>query len=294
MMVPLHVAAFSLLSNLHPDYVARFYFLLTGFSDRDIGRLLRTLDGAGRAYSMEMLKTAEHSVFHNLGLLHGSSIPYQKVLFPSLVSEPRLLYLDADVQVKTDVSPLFELDMGSKPAGFVMDRVVSRNLESKFLMSIGKSPDSFGFNSGVILYNIPEWRRQECTSRFLAFRREHNADLRTADQTTLISLFADDCARLDSHFNIGVFGTADPEQSITSGIWHYLGSPKPWDIGGRLLLPHGRSWFEDLRKTAVPARKKIAFLNRASWKRLPRILGGYKRIFKAKLTRRWVTVGNTA
>ncbi len=283
MEAPLHVAASSLLRNLREDYAARFYFLLTGFSEAAIARLRRTLNVTGRAYTMKILETRDTGIFRGFRPLHGNYTPYYRLLLPELVEEQRLLYFDSDMQIKVDVSPLFEMDMGSKAMGFVVSGVVSTSLESKFFLSLGKAPDGPAFNSGAMLFNLPEWRRQDCSARVLAFCREHSAQLAAADQTALNALFANDCFRLDPCYNVVVHGTTAPETIPASGVLHFVGSPKPWDIGGSLLLPHAGPWFDDLRKTHIPSLMRISWLNRGAWMRFPRILGGYRRILRNKL-----------
>jgi lipopolysaccharide biosynthesis glycosyltransferase len=182
-----------------------------------------------------------------------------------------------------DVSPLFETAMESKAMGFVVSGTVSMALESKFFLSLGKAPDSPSFNSGTMLFNLPEWRRQDCSTRVLAFCREHSAELAAADQTALNALFANDCFRLDPQYNVQVLGTTAPEAIPANGVFHFVGSPKPWDIGGSLLLPHAGPWFDDLCQTAVPPLQRFSWLNWGAWKRLPRILGGYRRILRDRM-----------
>jgi lipopolysaccharide biosynthesis glycosyltransferase len=285
MEAPLHVAASSLLRNLHPEYSARFYLLLTGFSSKDIGRLRRTLDAAGRTYTIEILETSGAARFEGFPSLHGNYTTYHRLLLPDLVQqEEHLLYLDSDIQVKTDVSPLFEMNMESSVIGFVVDGVVSTALDSKFLLSLGRPPDGPTFNAGVMLLNLPEWRRQDCSSRVFAFCRKHSGQLINNDQSALNGLFAEECYRLDPRYNLKFFPTTDPRDMPSNGIFHFVGSPKPWDIGGRFLMPHAAQWFEDLRRTAIPFYRRAPWLTGAAWARLPRILGGYRRFAKQKLS----------
>jgi lipopolysaccharide biosynthesis glycosyltransferase len=286
MEAPLHVAASSLLRNLRTGYSATLYFLLTGFSARDINRLRRTLDGTGRTYTMKLLEAPDTAVFRGFRPLHGNLTPYYRLLLPDIVDEDRLLYFDSDTQINIDVSPLFELDMGSNAAGFVVDGIVSAMLESSFFLSLGKAPDGPAFNSGTMLFNILEWRRQDCLRRILAFCREHSEQLVTADQTALNAVFGGDCYRIDPRYNIKMYQVKGAEASSANGVLHFVGSPKPWDIGGRFLVKYAAQWFADLRKTAIPVYRQTPWLTAAAWARLPRILGGYRRLVKQKFHRR--------
>lgn len=282
MEAPLHVAASSLLRNIHTDYTVRFYFVLTGFSSRAVERLRRTLDLTGRAYVMKAVDVPDASLFRSFRPLHGNFTPYHRLILPEVVQEARLLYLDSDMQVRRDVSPLFCLEMGSKAMGFVVNGRVKSALEASFFLSLGAAPDDPAFNSGAMLFNLPEWHRQNCLARILEFCRRHSGQLVAADQTALNALYAKDCFHLDKSYNMGVFPTGSAWSIPENGIIHYVGSPKPWDIGGRLLLSNTEVWWEDLRKTAIPRYRCLPWLNHHSWRRLPRILGGYRRVIQER------------
>jgi len=282
MEAPLHVAASSLLRNLRSDYTARFYFLLTGFSEGDIDCLRGTLDKTGRSYSMRILGAENIRLPQGLPPLHGNFVIYHRLLLPDLVDEKHLLYLDCDLQVNVDVAPLFEIDMANKPAGFVVYGAVRHSLDGSFQVSIGRSPDGLVLNDGLMLFNLPEWRRQRCSEAVWKFGLKHRTELVSHEQSILRALFADDCYRLGPEFNFSL--TADFRGEIPrAAILHYVGSPKPWDIGGRLLLPYADRWFAALRETAIPFAKRRFWLNPRSWLRVPRIFGGYRRAIRFRI-----------
>lgn len=280
MEAPLHVAASSLLRSIHADYSVHFYMVLTGFSSRAVQRLRRTLDSTGRNYELKALEVPDPTLFRGFRPLLGSLTTYHRLILPDIVQERRLLYLDSDMQVKTDVSPLFTLDMGSKAMGFVVDGSVKFALESKFFFSLGASPDDPAFNAGTMLFNLPEWRRQDCSARVLDFCRKHSDQLFAADQTALNALFAKDCFHLERRYNVKVFPAAGIRDIAQNGITHYVGSPKPWDLGGNWLLPYAKPWWNDLRLCAVPLHQRSSWLSASSWRRFPKILGGYRRILR--------------
>jgi lipopolysaccharide biosynthesis glycosyltransferase len=285
MEVPLHVAMSSLLRNLAEGYSARFYLILTGFTEQKLALLRKTLDKTQRNYSLHLLETADTSIFSGFPDLHGSYATYYRLLLPELVNEDRLLYLDSDLRVNIDIAPLFEAEMGSHAAGFAVDGVVAGTLDRDFQLSVGRAPDDPSFNAGVVLMNLIEWRRQGCSEKVFAFGRKWGAQLVNRDQSLLNALFANDCYQLETRFNTTVKATTDPRTVPADAIVHYIGSPKPWDIGGRWMHACARPWFHELRKTAVPLPQRTTWLDRYAWTRLPKILGGYRRILKWRISR---------
>lgn len=283
MEAALHVAMKSLLTHLDARYSAHFYLILTGFSADRLQRLHKTLNATCRDYSLTLLDPVDNRLFAGFPPLHGVMTIYHRLMLPELVNEPRLLYLDSDLSVLTDIAPLFTLDMHSTPVGFVLDGVVAGVLDRDFQLSQGRALDGPTFNSGLVLFNLPEWRRQNCTEKVFAFGRQHGARLINRDQTLLNALFADHCCPLDRKYNITVKPTTDPASVPSEGIIHYYGSPKPWDLGARFLHRFARAWFAQLRQTALPFSARCFWLNQSAWKRLPKIAGGYRQAIRMRL-----------
>jgi lipopolysaccharide biosynthesis glycosyltransferase len=284
MEVPLHVAAHSLLRNLAPGVKPNFYMLLTGFSAAGRDLLRCTLDHLDRDYSLSFLpEESVASQFQGFHTLLGSHAPYHRLLLPDLIDEPRFLYLDSDTLTLIDVSPLFAMDMGSYAAGFVVDGTVKYALESRFFQSLGKDPDGPAFNSGVILMQREQWIQQDCWPRIRAFCERYSDQLLAADQTALNALMAENCFHLPPQFNTKLFPKRSTRIGDTPGIFHFVGSPKPWDMLGRATLPYSVQWFDELDRTPLPASKKQLWRSKGYWQRLPRLLGSYRRLIKSAL-----------
>lgn len=280
------MAAFSVLRNLAPGVKPNFYMLLTGFSATMRDLLRRTLDHLGRDYSLTFLseKSAEDqfSGFHSL---LGSHAPYHRLLLPDLIDEPRFLYIDSDTLALIDVSPLFAMDMGSFPAGFVVDGKVKHVLEHRFFLSPGKAPEGPAFNSGVILMQRQEWMAQDCWPRIKAFCERYSDQLLAADQTALNAILAEDCFHLPPEFNVKLFPKRSSRIDEKPGIYHFVGSPKPWDLLGRTMLRHSTPWFNELERTPLPNAKKQLWRSKGYWERLPHLIGSYRRLMKDALKR---------
>jgi len=270
----LHVAASSLLRNLDPKYQARLYFLLTCFSQSRVDLLRETLDLTGRAYEMRLLALPDPSLFGGFRPLHGSMAIYHRLALPDLVDEERLLYLDSDTLTGLDVSPLAGIEMGDKATGFVITGQAGTSIYREFYLAHGLRADGPQFNSGVMLFNIAEWRKQRCRERFLGF------DQKEYDQPILNVMFSENTCHLPEEFNLQMTPTRRVEGVPARGIHHYVGVPKPWDLGGNLLHASYPRWREELSKTAIGFN---AYFDPPSWARSLRLLGGYKRTITARL-----------
>jgi lipopolysaccharide biosynthesis glycosyltransferase len=281
MEAPLHVAASSVLRSLHPGWKAKFYLLTENITPAGVRRLRQTLNRCERPYELVEIADADTTVFHRLRPFHGTYTTYYRFLLPDFVAEERFLYLDTDTVTTLDISPLFDRNMGGYPLGFVVDGTVKHALEHKFFMEQGAAPDDPAFNAGVALFDAREWREQNCFSRIMDFCNAHPDRLLSADQTALNVLFAKHCHRLDPAFNVKlstVVRTPVQEQ----GIYHFVGSPKPWDILGEFIHPYSSIWSEAAKGTSLSLAQRSAYLDTKSWVRFSRIAGGYHRILRQR------------
>jgi lipopolysaccharide biosynthesis glycosyltransferase len=85
----------------------------------------------------------------------------------------RFLYLDADILCDADVSELQTVDMGNAPAGWVPEAPMAGAADRNVAEQLGNSETEFYFNAGVMLVNVPEWRRQKVTERALEYIARH-------------------------------------------------------------------------------------------------------------------------
>jgi lipopolysaccharide biosynthesis glycosyltransferase len=271
---PLHAAAASLLTSLQAEEVVRFYFLLIGFDEARLAKLRRTLDATGRPYEIRFPPPPANALLRGFKPLHGSLVPYYRLLLPDLLDEDRILYLDADTLTKTNVLPLTTMDMRGKPAGFVLHGQVRTCLENKLFLSQGLDPNAPVFNSGVMLFDTREWREQRCGERCLAFCKQHPDKLVTADQTALNIVLSGQVAALPDRYNILLYPHTDVGDLEPDGIYHFAGSPKPWDIGGRFLSTSYPLWRLHGQGIAVASNP---YLSWTAWNRAAHLLGPYRR-----------------
>jgi lipopolysaccharide biosynthesis glycosyltransferase len=279
MEVALHVAASSILTKLSRAVFPKVYLMLDDFSPMQIAGLRNTLDAVGRSYELVLLDTPDVNLFHGLRPFYGSYAAYYRMLLPDLITEDRFLYLDLDTITNIDVAPLFTADMQGYAMGFITDGQMQYALEKNFFYSVGKGPEDKYFNSGVMLVDTARWKAQGCLERILGFCRKYPTAF---DQTILNALYSEDCYSIPVEFNI-CLSSVHSRGELGPGIYHFFGSPKPWDLFGSLFHPYYSIWAEALKKVPLSFRLRSPWFNRNSWRRLPKIVGGYRRIIKQRM-----------
>jgi lipopolysaccharide biosynthesis glycosyltransferase len=151
--------------------------------------------------------------------------------------------------------------------------VTGRYIERELFAKIGLPPDTTAFNSGVMLFDLAAWREQKLGQATLEFCSKHQE----YDQTGLIAMAAGAFEFLDAEYNVPLYTTTTLEAAREfPGLYHFVGSPKPWDIGGRQLHSCFSIYAAALEKT-VWRRHTTAYMNAANWKRAYKVKGGYAR-----------------
>lgn len=216
---------------------------------------------------------------------HLSKAAYLRLKIPELLPQniSRVIYLDADLLLKSDVSELFNIDLNNKPLGAVIDLGIMTSVRS-----MREKCETFGFkveryfNSGVLLMDLTKWRENDYTNQLLNLVKTHN--YRHHDQDALNILFYSDWHEIPLEFNIippvfempfkvlfSSYRKAAAQALNNVKIIHYAGGHKPWHYNKTLML--NDYYYEMLAKTpfAVNVENERTF---RKFRELFRILWG--------------------
>lgn len=156
---------------------------------------------------------------------------YLRLLLPQMLpgTVQRVLYLDIDVFVNADLSPLWQIPLDGSPLAAVRDRYTSTMDTSGGIPGAPEGIDGSApyFNSGVLLINTPIWRQMGITERCLTYLEDNRSSLRLPDQDALNLAAYGRWVELDSDWNDQA-GWWKPRIAEPARILHFLGRTKPW------------------------------------------------------------------
>lgn len=185
-------------------------------------------------------------------------------------SVSKALYLDSDLVVRRDISPLWNTDIGSYALAAVRDHPASRCLLEPPI------PPKRYFNSGVLLVNLDRWRRSGAPEHLIQFAEKHRSKLLSHDQDVLNGVYSSETYLLGLEWNFQARYadcTADelwmkPEEFAGArdnpAIIHFSTKYKPWNYG--VKVPHQELYFQYLAltpwRTYIPRETLQAKLHR--------------------------------
>jgi lipopolysaccharide biosynthesis glycosyltransferase len=242
LMLPgLYAAIRSLVTNASDRHSLSLYVIHNGLSSAEVAQIQK-IAGEELHCHYSLIECDPNRHFGELRALHGDRTNYVRLLLPELIPDSRVLYLDSDLIVDCDTLQLEAFNFQGAPLAAVRSGEFAYSLDHGFLIeTLGLPPGSRGFNSGVLLFDLEAWRKADLTKRCLSFAAEYNSAFLDCDQTILNALFTASFAELPEALNIQ-WQARRPPLTPHGAIFHFVGSPKPWDIFGSVLHTGFKKW----------------------------------------------------
>lgn len=279
----LHVAAYSLLERMSPAVPqTHFHVFSDAVNEADMALLHQTLAALKKPFTLER-RQVDPALFNGFPPLNGSCAAYYRLVVPQALEVERFLYVDADTLCDVDVSGLNTLDMGMAPAALVPEATLVGAADRVVAKQLGNSPKEPYYNSGVILVNKAEWRRQRVTERAMEYLARHHPDY--WDQSALNVVLHRSAMSLDECYNCIAnmrkhWPTLAQPYGKTNKLIHFLDYPKPWDFLGEFVSPQYRLWRSVLDKTEMKNFRSWHATPACKFPQTRKAWNGYKKSFK--------------
>lgn len=147
----------------------------------------------------------------------------------------RIVYLDADTLVLDDLAPLASTPLGSAVVGAVPDDYLDAALAGRRPLKHGGVPRvARYFNSGVLVIDVPKWRRGGVAERAIAYLAAHPRSP-FADQDALNVACDGAWHELAPRWNFQdhrVLRIDRMPAAQRPAIAHFVSTDKPWKPGG--------------------------------------------------------------
>lgn len=175
-------------------------------------------------------------------LSYISSGTYLRLLLPGHLPEyiDRVLYLDSDVLVCGDLSPLWDIPLDGAALAAVGDHFTPTLGTRDGIPGAPTDIDMAApyFNSGVLMINLPVWRTLGITELCLKYMTENQDRLRLPDQDALNLAAYGRWHELAGIWNDHVSWWNPVAEPQDTRILHFIGRKKPWHDGFEYPAAH--------------------------------------------------------
>jgi lipopolysaccharide biosynthesis glycosyltransferase len=277
--LPLAVTISSALKHLDSQHTVRLYILDGGISEASKDRLVRSWNDP--RLSIHWLHPDINSVRDLPVSDHISLAAYLRLLLPDLLPDDvkRVIYLDADMLVRTDLTALWGEPQDGCSILAVQDlaapyidssrslpnfQVCNPYLSAAYPVAnyreLGICDRGMYFNSGLLVIDIQDWRSRNVSGQLFDCLREHRQHVLWWDQYALNAVLAGRWRCLDHRWNQGAHIYHYPNwqsspfsrelfQSLKSDPWivHFCSPSKPWHY--LCNHPYAREFRQALKQT---------------------------------------------
>lgn len=225
--MPCGVSITSLLENASPETFYSIYILHAPEEDYSQS-LLNKLPSIYPQCSLSFISVGD--AFKGAFEIREITRPaYFRLIAPALLEEyDKLIYYDVDMIFRRDLSPLWETDLGDNYLGAIdLADVLPKKDKDYVINNLGIEPEKGYFNSGALLINCAQIRKDSLMDSFLTMAKK---DYLFQDQDILNLVCKGKILSLPNDYNLTNYAY---EKRVLSGvevgnsIIHYNG-PKPW------------------------------------------------------------------
>ena len=226
----------SLIMHCSNSLEIKFWFLCSDLRKADKSTINALLQSAQFQGTVEFIDFDAKATFGHLPPLHGDWTAYGRLLIPSHINTTRCLYLDADILVLLDILDIKNFLFEGRVLAAVYGCSIDDSLDGQFFINeLGWTQKQPYFNSGVLFFNCQLWRERNMDGQWTDLASRYGQNLISHDQTLLNALCKGVFTPLPPSFNVEWTPATKTPPRPEGSILHFVGSPKPWDFGGKRL-----------------------------------------------------------
>lgn len=242
-LMGLGVTISSLIRNCSDSKKLKLWFLCAHLTDYEKNQITHLLESESFSGEKEYIDFDPLETFGAFPSLHGDWTAYGRLLLADFIMDDQVLYLDADLLIEVDVLEVANFEFNNQILAAVGGGLFKNALGKKFYINqVGLSPELEYFNSGIVLFNLAEWRKQNIKDECLRLAKLYSEELPSHDQSILNLICSGNFAKLPNNYNCRWLATSPRPTVASKMILHFVGSPKPWDLFGSLIHNGYSTW----------------------------------------------------
>lgn len=193
-------------------------------SEENKRRLKQVANQKGDFIEFHEIDSAEFECIKNR--THGFTIGTMfRCMLPDLLPDlSKIVYLDADIFVNTDIKELWEFDINDYCLAAVVDEGVIKFHIPNILYKYPEIDRNQYFNAGVLCMNLRKIKQRGNLKDLVVKFLVNNPEATYPDQDALNVLFHNNILYLDSSWNQFVYShREDNKDNLDNAVFHYVG-----------------------------------------------------------------------
>ncbi len=231
----LTVALNSIIKNMSINYFLKVYVLNTGLSKSNEKKIIELAEEYSSDIDIEYIDVTERlsGLQDKIHLRdYYTKAIYYRIFIPALLPKyDKIIYADCDIVLLDDISKLYNVELGENIIGAVHEEAMtSYDCFGKYSEEFLDVPRLDYFNSGLLVINANEYKKQNVERKFIELMLKHKFEV-APDQDYLNVL----CKGKVKYLDIGWNKTPIPEKEFDEKdlkLIHFKLNFKPWHYEG--------------------------------------------------------------
>lgn len=196
-------------------------FILTKGFNQNNDQKLRQLDEKLSHIKIQILPI-QLEAFQQFPITNrwNESIYFRYLIADILPNKNKVLYLDGDIVVLDDLTPLFKMDLGQYFIAGVIEDLEADSVTKKPILK--SAP--FYINSGVLLMDLDKIRQSDAVTQLFDVTNRYQNEFTHYDQDAINLVFMHQIKSLPVKYN----AQHQIHTPFDKVIYHYSGKKKPW------------------------------------------------------------------
>ncbi|MDR2600483.1 MAG: glycosyltransferase family 8 protein [Oscillospiraceae bacterium] len=241
------VAISSLIQHTSQDNEYEIYVFHIHLSEYSIHRLESLSNFNVRVKCVNVSKFLTN--FRLYSINHLTEVAFYRIVIPDVLHQyPRVVYLDCDIIVLSDIGKLYKINLHNNVLGAVYADINELDSFSKdYAESIlGITVEEY-FGSGVMIFNTKQFIQEKIKEKCVEIiNNGHKYE--NADQCVLNIVCKNKVEKLQKEWNFAIYkkSRANTFNNPSPKIIHYITSEKPWRYPN---IPYAKEFWQVARNT---------------------------------------------
>ena len=234
----------SMVDNSSKDYKYVVKILNSGISQQNIDKIKKYQSDNFDVEFVDVRKSLEELGLRLHTCIYYTQTTYYRLFLPSLYPQyDKVLYIDCDVVVRSDLAKLFNINIGNNLVGATTDEFVMSlpKIQPYMTKCLGLDKVTDYFNAGVLIMNLKQMREQGFEEQFVDLLAKYKFVVQDQDYLNVI-------CKNQVHYINGSWDKmpCDDKTPLNKlNLIHYNLIWKPWHAE----IPYGDEFWKYVDKT---------------------------------------------